>query len=102
MVANVKIVAALCIWTGLSGELVLTNAALLKSFMHPIKLVCWNMLVSSASVMVFRLTRPKLFATGNDTIGSAPRSFRTSLRIGVPVAVAQVAAPFLETCFTFL
>ncbi|CAE8592862.1 unnamed protein product [Polarella glacialis] len=85
-----RVLLSLGVWVGLSATLIIFNAALLTSFRHPIWLTFWHMLVSSLLLGCLRLMRPDLLATGDAKAGVPPLTLQSALKMGLPVAIAQV------------
>lgn len=84
-----KVVAggAIALWMSLSMSVIFFNAAILKTYRHPIALPCWHMVVSCIFVGIIQLVKPGLLVTGNPDEGVPPLDVRRSVELGLPVAL---------------
>ncbi|CAE7206022.1 unnamed protein product [Symbiodinium sp. CCMP2456] len=86
---SVQIMAALLFWILMSATMIIFNAALLQGFRHPVWLTFWHMSASTILILVLKLARPDLVATGDEKEGRPPLAMIEALKLGFPVAAAQ-------------
>lgn len=86
---SVQIMAALIFWILMSATMIIFNAALLQGFRHPVWLTFWHMSASTVLILVLKLARPDLVATGDEKEGRPPLAMIEALKLGFPVAAAQ-------------
>jgi len=82
-----KILAAVSLWIVLGTTVIVFNAVILKSFPHPITLICWHMLVATVLVLCIRAVKPNLLYTGDDALGVAPLTLLRAIKLGTPIAL---------------
>ncbi|CAE7035791.1 unnamed protein product [Symbiodinium sp. CCMP2592] len=69
--------------------MIIFNAALLQGFRHPVWLTFWHMSASTILILLLKLARPDLVATGDEKEGRPPLAMIEALKLGFPVAAAQ-------------
>jgi hypothetical protein len=83
------VIFALTLWIGLSASLIIFNAAVLRTYRHPVALTGWHQVVSVALVLCIRLVHPQALATGDPQAGVPPLTVKSAIWLGLPVALCQ-------------